>query len=140
MDKKSDKRESDNSRFEVERVIPVLEEHVKFGTRRIVKESIVVDKKVIEEEKQIDIPLKTEHYVIERKPMDQYLNSIPETRQEGDTIIIPVVKEVLVKRILLVEEIRLTKVVEEKQHLENITIKKEEVTIERKGPEFNNNH
>ena len=141
MDRKnSDNREGDNSKSEAERVIPVLEEYVKVGTHRIEKESIIVDKKVIQEEKQFEIPLKTEQYSIERVPQNQYLDSMPETREEGDTIIIPVIREVLVKRILLVEEIRLTKKVEEKQHLENIALKKEEVTIERKGTELSNNH
>ena len=55
----------------------------------------------------------------------------PPVRYEGDTIIIPVIKEVLVKRNLLVEEVRITKRTGETVVQQQVALRKENVTVER---------
>ena len=52
-----------------------------------------------------------ESYTIERVPVDRLISEPAAQRQEGDTLILPVLEEVLVteKRIMLKEEIRITK-------------------------------
>jgi stress response protein YsnF len=54
-------------------------------------------------------------------------------RQEGDTTIIPIVEEVVVleKRLKLVEEVRVTKQQTAKHEPQNITLRRQNVTIER---------
>ncbi len=56
--------------------------------------------------------LTSEQISIARVPVNRLLDQPTENRQEGDTLIIPVVEEVLVlqKRILLREELRITKI------------------------------
>jgi hypothetical protein len=56
--------------------------------------------------------LTSEQISIERVPVNRLVEEPAENRQEGDTLIIPVVEEVLVlqKRILLREELRITKI------------------------------
>jgi stress response protein YsnF len=51
-------------------------------------------------------------------------------------MIIPVVREVLVveKRLLLVEELHVTKTQVQKQETQHITLRKEEVIVERLAP------
>jgi len=53
----------------------------------------------------------SEGYTIERVPIGRIVPSTPEQRQEGDTLVLPVVEEILVseKKILLQEEIRITR-------------------------------
>jgi len=64
----------------------------------------------------------------------QIVEKAPEAvRYEGDTIIIPVLKEIAVveKKILLVEEIRVTKTITHSEQKEEVTLRKEEINIER---------
>ena len=59
----------------------------------------------------IDEPLFLEDVGVERVSINRIVDEHPETWQDGDTTVIPVVEEVLVvqKRLLLKEEIRITK-------------------------------
>jgi stress response protein YsnF len=54
-------------------------------------------------------------------------------RYEGDTLIIPVIEEVLVveKKLLLKEEVHITKYVGETQQEKTVTLRSEEVSVER---------
>jgi uncharacterized protein (TIGR02271 family) len=79
--------------------------------------------------------------MVERIPINQYVDSAPQaTRQEGDVTIISVVKEVLVveKRLMLVEEIRLTRQKTQENKEFTATLRKEEISVERtvSGTEF----
>jgi stress response protein YsnF len=60
-------------------------------------------------------------------------------RNEGDTTIIPVLREVVVvqKRYEIVEEIRITKRKTERTDSQQVTLRKEEVHIERSGQDDN---
>ncbi|HLN19889.1 MAG TPA: DUF2382 domain-containing protein [Bacteroidales bacterium] len=130
--KNSKDRVTSDKSFEAEKVIPVIEEFADIETKLVNKETVIVSKKVIEEIIPISIPAISEHYEIERVAMNEFVESRPSIRQEDDIIIIPVMKEVIVKRLLLTEEIRLKKVVIGSTVNEDIMLKKEEVTIERK--------
>lgn len=114
------------------KVIPVIEEQVVIGTKRVEKASILIEKKVKTEEVSVDVPLTEESYDIRRIPKNDYLENIPEIWHDGDTTVIPVVKEVMVKKILLTEEIRITKKTQVTKRTEKASLKKEEVTITRK--------
>ncbi len=57
----------------------------------------------------IDEPLFTDEVSVERVPVNRIVDRAPETRQEGDVTIIPVIEEVITveKRLLLREEVRI---------------------------------
>ncbi len=57
----------------------------------------------------IDEPLFTDDVSVERVPVNRIVDAVPETRQEGDVTIIPVIEEVITveKRLLLREEVRI---------------------------------
>ena len=59
----------------------------------------------------LDEPLFAEEVVVERVPVNRIVDGPVQTRQEGDTTVIPVIEEVLTvhKRILLREEVRITR-------------------------------
>ncbi|MFD1693079.1 DUF2382 domain-containing protein [Azotobacter chroococcum] len=61
------------------------------------------------------------------------MRPIPQVRQEGDVTVIPVLEEVLVveKRLVLKEELRVRRVVHEEPHSVPVTLRREQVTVER---------
>lgn len=117
---------------EIQKVIPVVEEFVEIDTKLTEKETIKISKNVSQEEIDISIPLITESFDIERVPVERYVDVKPEISIEGDLIVIPVIKEVIVKRYQVTEEIRLHRKATESQFEETVLVKKEEVTIEKK--------
>lgn len=115
-------------------VIPVAEEHLHVGTKLVETGRINISKKVSSEDVTMDVPVTHEEVTVERKEINQYVDELPPaSRQEGDTTIISVFKEVLVveKKILLVEEVHITKKIIESSVPITDTIRKEEVIINR---------
>lgn len=109
--------------------IPVIEEQVTIGKE--VKETgrIRIEKRVSQREETVDLSLSRDEHTIEHIPRNIYVDTIPVMRHEGNTIIIPVLEEVIVKRTLLVEEIRITKNTVQTNGQQNITLHKEIVTV-----------
>ena len=118
--------------------IPVIEEQVQIDKKVVESGSVRITNVVSEQEVPVDIPLIQEEHDIQRIPVNQYVETLPPpVRYEGDTMIIPVVREVLVveKRLLLVEELHVTKSQVQKQETQYITLRKEEVIVERLAPD-----
>lgn len=124
-----------------EQVIPVVQEQVHISKEEIETAKVLVQTKVVEVEKTIDVPLMKEGYEVERVAMDQLIDTYPQVREEGDRIIIPVVQEVLVveKRLKLVEEVHLIKRQTTVTRTEMFTLKKEEVIVDRVSADKPNN-
>lgn len=117
-------------------VVPVIEEQIVITKETIETGKVFIRKTVVEEEASINIPLLQEGYQVERRPgKKELLPTHPPTRYEGDTMIVPVVREVLVieKRYEVTEEIHVIKTKTEVPHLQQITLLKEEVSVERKA-------
>ena len=114
--------------------IPIIGEEVKLEKKVVEKGKVKIYKNVKEETEPINLPVINEEVHIERIPLNKIVEKAPEAiRYEGDTIIIPVLKEIAVveKKILLVEEIRVTKTVTHSEQKEEVTLRKEEINIER---------
>ncbi len=111
--------------------IPVIEEQIKIEKSIIETGKIQISKHITEHDELINIPLLHEEHVIEHININVFVDDLPVTRYEGDTMIIPVLKEVVVKRILLVEEIRITKKTVQTNEQQSVTLKAQEVTISR---------
>jgi uncharacterized protein (TIGR02271 family) len=81
----------------------------------------------------VDEPTVREEVTVERVPVNQFVEHAPEPRQEGDTVVYPVLEEVVVvqRRLLLKEEVRVTKRVTESRDPQTVTLRSEEVKIER---------
>ena len=113
------------------RVIPVIEEQVLIGKKLVESGSVRVSKRVSEEKITVNMPLMHEEVDVEKVSVNQFVESAPEVRYEGDTMIIPVLREVVEVRLFLVEELRVTRRRIETQHHQELTLRKEEVTVER---------
>ena len=117
-------------------VLPVIEEHVVISKEVVETGKVFIRKRVTEEEASINIPLIQEGYQVNRLPgKKELLTQHPPIRYEGDNMIIPVVREVLVieKRYEVLEEVHVIKTKTEVPHLQQITLLKEEVEVERRS-------
>jgi len=111
--------------------IPVIEEKVQVDKKVVETGKVRITKKVKEEEVTINTPLDHEVVEVERVAVNQIVDAPPGVKQEGDTLIIPVLKEIVVTKLMVVEEIRVTlKTVEVPSQLKT-TLLKEEVNVER---------
>lgn len=117
-------------------MIPVIEEQLRIDKQLIETGVVRISKHVIEESQTVDIPVFREEVMVEHVAVYQYVDTPPAVRYEGETMIVPVLREVLVteKRLLLVEEVHVTKRHITDQETQEVTLRKEEVTVERSGP------
>jgi uncharacterized protein (TIGR02271 family) len=88
---------------------------------------------VHEREEIIDEPLRQERVAIERVPINRAVDHAPTVRREGDTLVIPILEEVLVveKRLMLKEELRVTLQQTDRRQPQSVTLRREEAVIER---------
>jgi uncharacterized protein (TIGR02271 family) len=116
-----------------ENTLNVLEEHVNIDKKVVERGKVFIRKKVFEEDEQVEVPLSHEEVDVVKVPVNKYVEVAPSIRNEGNVTIIPVIREVLVmeKRLLLVEEVRITKHVIEKTEEHTVPLRKEEVEVER---------
>ena len=117
-------------------VIPVMAEEIAVGKKVIESGKVRISKRISEHEELVDVPLFREEVSVERVPINQFIETRPPVRQEGDTMIIPVVEEqvVIQKKLLLVEELRVRKEVIEHHAPQTVNLRKEEVEIKRVAP------
>lgn len=104
------------------------------GTEVVETGRLRVTKQIHEEHHDITAPTVREEIEVQRIPVNQYVDvAPPAVRQEGDTTIMPVLREVLVveKRILFVEEVRITKRQTQAETTQPVTLRQEEIIVER---------
>jgi len=111
----------------------VMEEQAQVHKEVVEDTKVRILKKVHEEEAAVDISARSETVKVERIPVDKYVDTTPSIRYEGNTTIIPVVQEVVVvqKRLLLVEEVHITKQISTTQEEKSIPLRREEGVVER---------
>jgi uncharacterized protein (TIGR02271 family) len=120
---------------EIAAVVPVVEEELRVGKRVVETGRVRVHKTVREHEETVDEPLMREEYDVERVPVEAYVDAPVGPRYEGETLIVPVLEEVLVveKRLLVREELRITRRRTEEHNPQSFKLLSEEVSVERAG-------
>lgn len=113
--------------------VPVVEEEVRVGKRVAEKATVRVRKRVTTREQIVSEPLADENISIERVALNKLVDSAPQPRQEGDTWIIPVLEEVLIveKKILVKEELQITRVQQTKEHRQKFSLRVETAEVTR---------
>ena len=112
-------------------IIPVIEETASVDKQVVVTGKVRIEKQVEEINEAVNVNLRHDEYTIRRVTRNEYVDDeVPQVRHEGNTLIIPVVKEVIVKRLLLVEEVHIIKDVVTTSEQVNIPLRKETVTID----------
>mgnify|MGYP001627234057 CR=1 FL=1 len=116
--------------------IPVLEEQLKIEKVLQPIERVLLTKTVETEEVRKSIDLAEEAIHVNTVPVNQYISEAPPVvRYEGDTAIYSVVKEVLVieKKMVLVEEIHITKSLQHRKAEVHENLREEKVKIQKKA-------
>lgn len=120
-------------------IIPILEERVRVDTERVETGGVRVVKRVHTEEHEVEQPVSRQQVRVERvasgQPVADPANP-PQARQEGETLIIPLLEEVLVveKRLVVREELRITRDTEQATARQTVPLRKEQAQVERLRP------
>jgi uncharacterized protein (TIGR02271 family) len=114
-------------------VVPVVAEELEVRKRSVETGGVRVSKVVHEREEVVDEPLFREEVDVERVAINRAVDGPVATRQEGDVTIVPVLEEVLVveKRLMLKEELRITRRRVEEHRPQRVSLRTEDATVER---------
>lgn len=114
-------------------VVPIIAEQAEVQKRRVTTGRVRLHKRVHERQETVDAERIREKIEVTRVPVDRPVDKAPTVHYEGDTMIIPVLEEVLFveKRLVLREEIRVRKIRETVSDPQNVTLRSEEIDIER---------
>ena len=116
-----------------ETVIPLLAEEIAVSKQVVETGRVQVARVTHEREQLIDELLTHETVEIDRTPIGRQVDSMPAIREEGDTVVIPIIEEVLVieRRLLLKEEVRVRRVRSTERHQESVTLRHHEAVVTR---------
>ena len=116
--------------------IPVIEEQLTVGTRVVeTGRGVRIHKTVSEQPVTIDQDLSRDEVQVRHVPVDRMVEAseVPATRYEGDTLVIPVLEEILVveRKLRIKEELHITRIRHEERYQETVTLKAERVEVKR---------
>jgi len=116
--------------------VPVIEEKLEIGTRTVDSgRGVRIHKTVAEHPATIDERLLKDEVEVARVPVGRMVGpgEEPAAHYEGDTLVVPVLEEVLVveRRVRIKEELHITRIRREEHHQEEIVLKAEQVSVER---------
>ncbi len=122
-------------RSEMIEVIPVVEETLRVEKREYESGRVLVHKTVTERDEVAEVLLRQQDLIVERVPVGRAVSEAPQTRQDGDTLIVPILEEVLVveKRLFLKEELHIRKHSSERTEQHKVRLRTEHVEIEQTG-------
>ena len=114
-------------------VMPVIVEEIDVQRRTVEQGRVRVTKKVHEQEKVVDEPLTAEEVDVKRIKVDRVVDAPVPVRYVGDTMIVPLLEEMLVveKRLVLKEELHITKRQVETHRPQQIILRSEEAIVDR---------
>jgi len=121
-------------------VIPVAEESVALSKHEVETGRVRVGLSTDVETVIVRETLRGNRIEVERVPVNRALPlgaPAPESRREGDTLIIPVLEErpVVVKQLVVTEEVRLRIVSIETAFEEEVSVRRQQANVERAGPD-----
>jgi uncharacterized protein (TIGR02271 family) len=113
--------------------LTLLAEELEVGKETVETGRLRVSKQTRTREAVIDESLLREHAEVETIPIGRQIFEMPSVREEGDTIIIPIVEEVLhtERRLILKEEVKITKRRTTEQFHDRVTLRYQEAVITR---------
>jgi stress response protein YsnF len=113
--------------------IPIVTEEAQIGTRARTTATVSVRTRTDEREEEVAEVLTRESVDVERVRVDRIVDAPAAIRQEGDTTIVPLHEEVLVveKRLMVTEELHLTKRAEDRRETRRVSLRSERAEIER---------
>lgn len=112
--------------------IDIIEERLVVDKEKVDKGKVILHKRIIEEDVPLDLELTEEHIDVEVKKIGKVVEKPgPAVREEGDTKIYSVYREVYVKQTILEEEVRITRHHTHKPFHTSETLRREVIDVER---------
>jgi len=111
--------------------IPLAAERVVVGTRVRRTGVVRVSTRVERRTTVVDPPLRRQRIEIRRRRVDRFVDRPPEIRREGDTLIVPIVEEVLTTRLKIVEEVAITLRRSVERRPQRVELRRETAIVER---------
>ena len=93
--------------------------------------TIRVSTRTVEHDVEVDEMLRSVLAEVERIPIGRYIDSIPEIEERDGLMVVPIVEEVLVKRLVLKAELHVKMVAKTTPHRETVTLRTQTPTVER---------
>ena len=114
-------------------VIPLAEETLSVGKRQVETGRVRFRTEVTERTQPVDEPLLRTEVSTRRVEVNEFVDTPPAVRYEGDTMIVPILEEVLVveKRLRVKEEVYITTVQTEHHAPQTVTLRAETLVEER---------
>ena len=114
-------------------IVPVAVEEAVVRARRRERGRVRITKTVETEEQTLSGTARVQEVLVERVTIDRFVERPAGARQEGDTLVIPVFEEVpvVVMKLKLKEEIRVTRRTASEERRIPVTLRRERVTVER---------
>lgn len=116
-----------------EQRVPLHEEVLSIGKRTVEGDRVRVTTRVLEHQQTAEQDLDSEEVDVVRVPVGRPVDAVPDTRQEGDVLIVPIVEEELVvtKRLVLKEELHIRKRTTRRTERVTATLRAEEAVVTR---------
>lgn len=116
-----------------ETVIPLVEDVLRVNKRLVETGKVRISLTTERVEEIVRETLRTRHAEIERIPIGREVSEVPQTRQDGDAMIVPVFEEILVieRRFFLKEEIHLRLVDGEQSFEQSVLRRVQRAMVER---------
>jgi uncharacterized protein (TIGR02271 family) len=114
-------------------VVPLYAEEISVTKRKFPTGRVRVSTLTREDEELLDQCLTNERVTVERIPVGKTVSEMPRTRNDGETIIVPIVDEVLVvqRRLILREEVHIRRERRTERHQERVKVRKQEAVVTR---------
>ena len=114
-------------------VVPVIEEELKVGKRVVESGRVQITKHIEEREQVVDQPLLRDEVEIQRVPINRAVDRVVQPKQVGNTLIIPVLEEVLVvqKQLILKEELHVRRKQTQTRSPQRVKLRAERAEIKR---------
>jgi uncharacterized protein (TIGR02271 family) len=115
------------------RAVPLFAEELHVTRERVATGSVRIDKRVVRRTEHVDEPVMEERVEVERRAVNRIVDAPPPVRQEGDTLIIPLLEEVLIveKRLVVREELHVKRVRDQSRVRQDVTLESEHANVER---------
>jgi uncharacterized protein (TIGR02271 family) len=113
--------------------LELLEEQLRIDKRVVEIGRVLVETKVETRQQVVEALLQEEEVAVERVPVGRFVDEVPQIREENGVLIIPVVEEQVVVQVRLVlkEELRVTKTIREDLVRRTIPLRSEHATVTR---------
>lgn len=114
-------------------VVRLHAEEVSVAKKQVVTGQVKVGTITRESEQLVEELLEHDHVEIGRTAIGRQVDKAPAVREEGDTLIIPILEEIVVveRRLLLKEEVRIRRVREKQPYQERVVVRRQEAVITR---------